>query len=107
MVGGLERIETQLVSVVADLNPSSVHSSSVVGLIEAFDRIERLASGAKTLLARRIEDTVGAGPAGGCGQEVDAARAQGRVAADQDGCRSGSRDDRGPDPGGAVCAHVH
>ena len=57
MVGDVQRIKSTLATLVADLNPSSVHASSVVELFEAFDQIERLASCAKTLLARRLEDT--------------------------------------------------
>jgi hypothetical protein len=43
--------------VVADVNPSSVHASMVMSVFEELDQIERLASSAKTLLARRIADT--------------------------------------------------
>ena len=57
MVGDVQCIELELAAVVAELNPSAVPASSVLGLFEEFDRIERLASCAKTLLARRLEDT--------------------------------------------------
>ena len=57
MVGDVAHIKSELAAAVADLNPSSVHASAVVSLFEEFDQIERLASCAKTLLARRIDDT--------------------------------------------------
>jgi hypothetical protein len=57
MVGVLQHIESEFAAALADLNPSAVHVSAVVPLFEQLDRIERLASGAKTLLARRLEDT--------------------------------------------------
>jgi len=57
MVGEVRSIKSSLASMVADLQPSSVHVSSVVGLVDEFDQIERLASAAKTLLACRVEDT--------------------------------------------------
>jgi len=57
MFGALGDVETQLAAAVADLNPSAVPAPGVVALFERFDRIERLASSAKTLLARRLEDT--------------------------------------------------
>ena len=57
MVGAVAEISSSLAAVVADLNPSSVPASSVVELFDGFDQIERLASCAKTLLARRLEDT--------------------------------------------------
>ena len=57
MVGDVAHIKSELAAAVADLNPSAVHASAVVSLFEQFDRIERLASCAKTLLARRIDDT--------------------------------------------------
>ena len=53
----MQRIKSSLAAVVAELNPSSVPASSVLGLFEEFDQIERMASCAKTLLARRIDDT--------------------------------------------------
>src|SRR4051812_27112174 len=58
MVGDVERINSSLAAVVAALDPSAVPESSVVELLDAFDQIERLAAGAKTSLARRLEDTV-------------------------------------------------
>jgi hypothetical protein len=57
MVGELRDIKSSLAAVVADLNPSSVQVSSVVGVLDELDQIERLASSARTLLARRLEDT--------------------------------------------------
>jgi hypothetical protein len=57
MAGEVEHIESKLAAVVANLNPSAIDSATVVPLFERFDRIERLASSAKTLLARRLEDT--------------------------------------------------
>jgi Domain of unknown function (DUF222) len=50
-------IERELATVVAAFDPSSVPVSSVVSTFESFDRIERLAASAKTLLACRLEET--------------------------------------------------
>src|SRR5437867_3480779 len=53
----LGTIEKGLAMVVAVLDPDAVPVASVVPVFEQLDRIERLASSAKTLLARRLEDT--------------------------------------------------
>jgi len=57
MVGAVQHVESSLATMVADLHPSTVPASTVVEMFESFDRIERLASAAKTLLACRLEDT--------------------------------------------------
>jgi hypothetical protein len=50
-------METELAAVVAELVPDAVPAPSVVPLFERLDRIERLAATAKTLLARRVDES--------------------------------------------------
>src|SRR6266576_220849 len=51
-------------AVVAALDPDAVGPADVPGLWRSFDAIERLATAAKTLLARRVEDSRVWDPAG-------------------------------------------
>lgn len=57
MFGQLGNVEQQLAAVVAELNPDAVATPALVPLFEQLDRIERLAATAKTLLARRVEES--------------------------------------------------
>src|SRR5262249_6493597 len=53
----LGSVVAELAKVVADLNPDSIPTHTVVSLYEEFERIERLAATGKTLLARRVDDS--------------------------------------------------
>lgn len=52
---GVVEAEEVLVAVVAGLDPDGIDAEGAVELFGQFDRIERLAAAAKTLLARRVE----------------------------------------------------
>ena len=57
MLSGVAAIEELLSETVADLQPDAAPAHLAVKLFEGFDRIERLAATAKTLLARRVEES--------------------------------------------------
>lgn len=51
-------VETSLVSVVGSIDPDGVPASEATRLVERLDRIARAASAARTLLARRMADSL-------------------------------------------------
>lgn len=57
LIALLDRVERALSEVLEELAPNEVALDSVVALFEQFDRVERLASTAKMLLARRIDES--------------------------------------------------
>jgi hypothetical protein len=57
MFDRLGDVEAELAAVVGELNPDSVPAQLLVPLFERLDRIERQAATAKTLLARRVDES--------------------------------------------------
>lgn len=58
MLAGVAAIEEALADTVARLQPDAVPTQAVVKVFEQFDRIERLATTAKTLLARKVDESL-------------------------------------------------
>ena len=56
-LGEFRALERSLRALVAELDPDGVPAAHVTQLWTALDAIERLAVSAKTLLARRVEET--------------------------------------------------
>ncbi len=56
MARGVEAIQTRLAAICGKLDPDSIPLPEVDEVWGRFDNIERLAAGAKTLLARRVEE---------------------------------------------------
>ncbi len=55
VAGGVQAIQTRLAALCAELDPEAIPLPEVDELWGRFDTIEKLAAGAKTLLARRVE----------------------------------------------------